>query len=80
MGLGMKWVVKETKLLNNKAPHHCCKSTFSIVMMKLLASDGFILQPVLSVHSYVLSVVCVPLTTYPQDFDTFLLAHKVNSK
>ena len=24
--------------------------------------------------------LCVPLTTYPYDFDTFLLAHKVNSK
>ena len=48
--------------------------------MKLLASGRFILQPVLSVAIYVLSVLCVPLTTYPQGFDTFLLAHKVNSK
>ena len=54
-------------------------------VMKLLATDRFILQPVLTLLSmaiyYILSVFCVPqaLTTYLQGFDTFLLAHKVNN-
>ena len=29
---------------------------------------------------YIVPVLCVPLITYPLDYDTFLFAHKANSK
>ena len=69
-----------TTLVYSKALKSCQKC---ITVSSLPVTEFFFyITPLLNmlVHDVVPPVLCVPLTTYPLDYDTFLLAHNVNSK